>query len=299
MKLSRDIAPEARRRSMKSVEAVGAAEQVDPGLEFDVLKVVPPKIWDRVDTILRSDRYDRSSDELPFLRLAVFDLARRLKAEQDDDLPGKVQVDIYNFARHDIHPDIVMNTELAKYVDLFPRVLDGLDELLSPFHHDFDKSLTSFDGYTHRIDHFIALLAPRMKALVQLFPEKRDEIFQKIEQLQFWEKGLKGAQMLSQVPGDALNDLPAILASLAVIFPERKEDILEVIRPRWNELTRRLTSWGNVLDMELDDPHPDQQPDRQSVTAYVDNIMGMAFLADLSQVKSLSTPPKLPERLTA
>lgn len=296
MKLKRGIVSEGRRQLMKSVEAVRAAEQGDPALEFDVLKVISPQIWDRIDKILRSDRHDRSSDELPLLRLAVFDLARRLKAEQDDDLPGQVQYSIYNLARHVFDSDIVMNTELAKYVDLFPRVLDGLDDLFSPLHHDFDKSLASFDRFS-RIDLDTELLAPRMRGLLQLFPKKRDSIFQKIDQLQFWQKGMKGARELSVVPGEALNHLPAILASLAVIFPERKEDILEVIRPRWNELTRRLTSWGNSLDMELDDPDPDQRPGRQSVTAYVDNIMGMAFLADLSQQKSLVLSRKLPERL--
>ncbi|MEK7539987.1 MAG: hypothetical protein AAB558_01945 [Patescibacteria group bacterium] len=35
----------------------------------------------------------------------------------------------------------------------------------------------------------------------------------------------------------------------------------------------------------------------QSVTAYVDKYYGHGVLANLSQRKSLSTPPKLPERL--
>lgn len=296
MKLRRDAGLEGRKRRLRTAEVAGRSEQVDPGLEFDAKKVIEKEIWDRVDRCLNAHRDTRPSDELAFLRLAVFDLERRLRAEQDDELPAQIQLAIFNVARHEVDPDIAVNTELAKYIDLFPEVMSGLDEPLAPTPHDLDKSLASFDGYS-RIDHDIELLAPRMRALVQLFPEQQDLIFQKIEQLHFFEKAMKGAQELSQVPGEALNHLPAVLANLAVIFPERKEDILEIIRPRWNILQARLKAWGNLLNMELDDPDPDQRPLSPAVITYVDNVLGMAYLANLSQSKSLSASPKLPERL--
>lgn len=295
MKLRREPG-EGRKRRLRTAEVAGRSEQVDPGLEFEVKKIVEKEIWDRVDRCLNASRDMRPSDELPFLRLAVFDLERRLRAEQDDELPAQIQLAIFNVARHEVDPDIAVNTELAKYEDLFPEVISGLDDPLAPVPHDLDKSLTSFDGFS-QIDHDIELLAPRMRALVQLFPDQKELIFQKMEQLQFWDKALKGAQDLSQVPGEALNHLPAILANLAVIFPDRKEELLDIIRPRWNQLTGRLTAWGRLLNMELDDPDPDNRPGRQSVNAYVDNILGMAYLADLSQSKMLQTTPKLPERL--
>lgn len=238
MKLRRDTGLEGRKRRLRAAEVVGRSEQVDPGLEFDALQVIGRKVWKRVDRCLKAYKDMRSTDELPFLRLSVFDSELRLRAEQDDELPGQIQLAIFNVARHEVDPDIAVNTELAKYVDLFPEVMSGLDEPLAPVPHDLDKSLAPFDGFW--VDHDIEILAPRMRALIQLFPEQRDLIFQKMEQLQFWEHALRGAQDLSKVPGEALNHLPAIVANLAFIFPDRKADLLELIRPRWNQLTGRL-----------------------------------------------------------
>lgn len=293
----RVVGKEGRKPFTKSMDAVGLWENGGTGLEFDVKKVFDSVIWDRVDRVLKADRTMRPSAELPLLRLVLLDSALRSRAEQDDELPGQIQVAIYNVAQYELDADMAMNAELAKYADLFPAVMNGLDDPLTPSPHDFQKSLDSFDGYS--LDRDMEILAPRMRALLRLFPEKRDVIFKKIDELQFWDKGMKGARELSAVPGEALNYLPGILAHLAVIFPERKEEILELIRPRWRQLQDRLTSWGNQLDIELDHPEPTMQPGSKSVTSYVDNILGMAYLAELSQVKTLSTPSKLPERLVS
>lgn len=279
---------EARMR--KKAREAGSVELNDTQeLEFDPKQVVPKEIWDRIDWFLKTDMSYRETTQLPLLCLALLDKELSIRVRQDEDLVSQIQIDIDN--RHTRWPDadIAVNADLAKYADLFPDVLNGLDGPLAPIPHDFKKSLESFDEI-HLVAEGIASIAPRFRALLQLFPEKTSLILQKMEEKNFWEEGMEGARQLVHQRSDKL---PAVLADLAIIFPEHREEILEVVRPWWAELRSRIKSWGRRLDIALDDPDTRRFND---VMSYVDSVLGMAALAQLFQQTGLGSAPPLPKR---
>lgn len=296
MKLTRFKAERVARPS-KSAEAL-RRESSGTDLEFDPLRVVPTFIWDRIDTYPIRDRSLRSSAELPLLRLALVKPELKKMAVQDPELIAEIQVEISTNSRGILDPDAYMNTELGRYAELFPDVLQGLDEPLAPYPHDFNKSIESWSAHNY-IVRDIALFAPQVKALLQLFPEKRSVIYEKIESFEFWDKGIEQATRISHLPGQVLDTLPAILADLVFIFPDKKADILEVVRPVWGKLQKRMVTWGHMLDADFDAQDPMDRPMSSSVTAYVDNILGMAELARLSHEQFSSSPQPLPTRLVA
>lgn len=289
---------EERNQKARSAEMVGLHGEIEPALEFGPREVVLEDVWQRIDGYLNGDKPMLSPETFPFIRLSVLDPELQKKAEQDQDLAGEVQSAIYNRAQSEIEPDFYVNGELAKYAGLFPAVLNGLDESLFPFPHDLQKTLDSFTDYPSR-EYFIGEFLGKVRGLVQLFPEEKSLIYEKLETIQLWDNAIKQARIISRFRGEVVNHLPSVVANLAIIFPEKTDEILELVRPLWADLQKRLQTWGNSLDAELSSQDPNERPHVDTVGRYVDAILGMVVLAELSHKKKLPASQPLPNRLVA
>lgn len=284
-------------RRLKSTEVVGAPEPIEL-LEFDPTKVVPEYTWLLIDSYLKTERVWRSRQTLPFIRLSVLDPELQKRAKQDQDLADEVQSEIYDHVKHEWESDLKVNGELARYASLLPEVLDRLDNSSFPFPHDLQKSLDTLTEYPSR-EFYIGQVAMRVKGLIQLFPENRSLIYDKLQTIQMWDKAIQEAREISRLPGQVIDYLPALLANLAIIFPEKIDEILGVIRPHWIDLQQRMQTWGITLGEELDHVDVMDRPRSGELEIYVDNILGMSVLAELSHKKKLSSPQPLPQRLVA
>lgn len=284
----------------KAAEMVGRPEPIEPVLEFDPLKIVPPEIWRRVNQLLQMDKSSRPPEIFPLLRLAEFDSELKGRVQQDPDFADQIQSEIYNVGKYANHgdKDISVNAELARYSSLFPEVLSGLDDDLFPFPHDLQKSLDSFTEYRGS-EYFTGELAQSMAALLQLFPDRKDLVLEKLESIHYWEKTIEETREISRLPGDVVDILPAFLAHLAIIFPDKVEEILGVIQPRWALLQERMEAWGRYIDHEFDSPDVMERPHSATVARYVDNIFGMSILAERSRKRKMRAPQQLPDRLVA
>lgn len=267
--------------------------------DFDPDAVVPEEIWQELASFLGQNRSTRPSFEYPLLRLSVFRPEIRERVEQDQDLLNEVEIEIYNKIKEYNNVDFHVNIDVNRYSSLFSEIIEHLDDEQFPFPHDFNKAMQAFDArvdYVGPLNRRIRVLIPGLKALLQLFPEKRDVLLTKAEELNFFSVALKEVQEMSHPPFERIIHLPAFVADLIQIFPDHKAALISIVEPLWKELVHEMKSWGDDIYDLAGKPEPMEQPGEGEVTGYVEGVLGMKYLADVSGREKLSTTRPLPDR---
>lgn len=279
------IEPRARKLRLHTRDLLTEAEPPESELNFNPETEIPAEVWQLIDELLQLEHpLSEASSQAALLPLVQFDRTRvrqvREKPGLEDGLVRQLHQEYQtNFPRIRSLSSAILLSHMADFLPVFPDLIQRIETVFEWKVDDHFMNVHAgrviLDPNADPSHDNIIVKTKRVRSLMQMLPQRHPSLVEFAERAQIWELGWTELKRILTGPSPFATHAPQLASDLALIFPEKKQEILELIQPKWEDIKERILR-GLVRSV-------DQLGNKAVVTdafaRFTNNTMGLTLLA--------------------